>query len=279
MANNDDEGRLADFLSDLSVAVVVALQTHDEEALEELSSELARLETEFAEDQPELATYFQVLRGLVQGEEVDPIAENLVEPYRSGYERVLQELEKEPEVTQSEWLTNLTSLVATTAKHGSREVRVKLEKELVHIAERVPAEETEFHDFIAALRGVLRGEDTRELALKVRPPYREAYQSLLQLLSAEDTTDFTVRTILEKIEHNVTLALSRGDPEVRLAVAEALADIEEKLPEDEPTTYHFRALILGTMALLIDREVPDAVNSLPDPFAETWENIRAAAEQ
>lgn len=281
MTNDNQDVKLADFLSDLSVAVVLALQTHDEAAIEELSDELAEFETETAsENEPELAAYFRVLRGLLQGDDVSQAAEELVEPYRAGYERVLQEIEEAPaEMTVSEWLARVTSIVATTVKRGSDEDRAELEGELAGLARKIGSEETEFHRFMAALRGVLRGEDTRKLALRLQPPYREAYQSLLQLLAADDTTDFAVRAILDRMQHNTVVALTRGDRKLRLAVAEALADIEEKLPEDEATTPHFRLLIVGALALLLEREPPASIDNLPVPFAEVWDNILAASRK
>lgn len=281
MTHNTDDVTLADFLSDISVATVVALQTRDQEAIDVLSSRLTELESEFAEDQPKVAAYFGVLQSTLQGEDVSTAAEKLEEPFRTGYERIVQELEKQEDIseTRSEWVSRLTTIVVTTMRKGSDEDRADLEQELADIAREIPAEEIGFQSFIAALRGVLRDEDARELALELKSPYREAYQSMLQLLTADDTTDFAVHPILDRIQHNTIVTLTQGNERLRFVVAEALADLEEKLPEDEPTTPHFRALILGALALLLDREPPAAVNSLPEPFAEAWQNIVAASQQ
>lgn len=284
MTNNSQNVSLSDFLSDVSVAVVVTLQTQDQAAAGELSDRLAKLETEFAGDQPELATYFGVLHGLLQGDDVSQAAEELVGPYRAGYERILQELEGAPKerpatTSTSEWVANVTSVVATTTKHGSDAERAGLEQELAGFARRMPLEETAFHDFIDTLRGILRGEDTRMSALKLQPPYREAYQSLLQLLAAEDSIDATIRAILDRVQHNTVMALTRGDKKLRQAVADALADIEDILTQDDPTAPHLRSLLAGAQALLLNRKPPASVEKLPDPFAETWQSIVEATQE
>lgn len=279
MTNNKQGNNFADFMSDLAMAVVVALRRGDEGTIEELSDHLAELrKASDASNEPELAAYFSVLHGLLQGEDVSAAAEQLVEPYRAGYERIRQELEESEEDRLSEWLARLTSIVATTTKHGNDAERADVEQALREMAERVPPEDREFHDFLSALRGVLRGKDTRRLMRKLNPPYREAFQSLLQLLATEDTIDFTIRSILDRIEHNTVVALTEGDQALRLAVAEALADVEGVLPEDDPMTPHFRVLIVGTMALLLDRKPHPHVKKLPEPFAGTWQNILAASK-
>ena len=283
MTDTSFDSELAEFLSDLSVAVVIAIQTQEDERIEALSSRLEEIKQAADEaDAPELAAYLDVLRGLVRGEDVDTAAEKLVEPYLWGYERILQELEEGPEssdASSSEWVASMTSLVATTVKSGSEEDRAELERELVRIAGRIPAEETKFHDFIAVLGGVLRGEDTRELGVKLQPPYRQAYHSLLQLLAADDTTEFALQAVLDRVQHNTVVALTQGDRELRLSVAEALADVEERLPEDDPTSPDFRILILGAMALLLDREPPQAVSTLSGTFAETWQSMLQASRK
>jgi|AMFO01.1.fsa_nt_gi hypothetical protein len=280
MTNDSRYTHFADFLSDLSVAVAVALKTHDTATVEDLAGHLAELvEAADESNEAELAAYFGVLHGLLRGEDVTTAAEKLIEPYRTGYERILQELEEEPEEDFSDWLARLTSIVATVVRGGRAEDRAEMEQSFTRLSDHVPPEETEFHDFIAALRAVVRDEDTRALALKLQPPYREAFHSLLQLLAADDTTDFTVHAILDRIQHNTVVALTRGNRALRVSVAEALADIEEKLPEDEPTTIHFRALIVGALALLLEREPPAAVKNLPEPFADAWHNILAASQK
>ncbi|MFQ5854104.1 MAG: hypothetical protein ACE5LU_00460 [Anaerolineae bacterium] len=281
MANETQGTSFADFLSDLSVAVVVALQSRGAATTEELRDHLAELvQAANASNEPQLAAYFDVLHGLLQGDDVTAAAEGLVEPYRAGYERILQELAEEPsEMTLSEWLTQMTTIVVTTARLGSHEDRSRLEQELAGLARKVPSEDTGLQNFLAALRGVLRGEDTREFALRQRPPYREAFHSLLQLLAADDASEFTVHALLDRIQHNTIVALTQRNRELRLVVAEGLADIVEKLPEDGTATDHFRPLIVGALALLLDREPPAAVNTLPEPFAETWRNILAASQK
>ncbi len=291
MADDLRDSTFSDFLSDLSVAVVIALQTQDDERIEALADHLAEMKQAADESEaPDLAAYFKVLRGLVRGEDVATDAEKLVDPYRAGYERIAQELEEKPEVDTGdalppEWLAKVTSLVAATVKRGSEEDRAEVERELASIAQEVQPEERRFHDFMAALRGVLRGEDPHEPAAELQPPYRQAYQSLLQLLAADDTTDFALQAILDRIEHNTIIALTEGDLELRVSVAEALADVaealedlEEKLPEDDASPQQLRALILGAMALLLDRDVPTAVDILSGPFAETWHNIRDTSQ-
>lgn len=285
MTKDTQYTQFADFLSDLSTAVAVALKTQDATMVDELAGHLTELvEAADESDEPELAAYFGVLHDLLHGDDVTTTAEKLVDPYRAGYERILQEMAEEPEedlsdMAMSDWLARLTSIVATVVRGDRAEDRAELEQAFVSMVEQVPAEDTEFHDFIAALQAVVRGEDTPALALKLQPPYREAFHSLLQLLAADDTTDFAVQAILDRIQHNTVVALTQENRELRLSVAEALADVEEKLPEDEPATIHFRALILGALALLLDREPPAAVKNLPDPFAETWQNILAASQK
>ena len=282
MTNDTQHTNFADFLSNLSTAVAVALKTQDATMTDELAGHLTELVKAAGEsNEPELAAYFGVLHGLLHEEDVTAAAARLVDPYRAGYERILQEMAEEPEedlsdITLSDWVARLTSIVATVVRGDKAEDRAELEQAFVSMAEQAPAEDTEFHDFIAALRAVVRGEDTRALALNLQPPYREAFQSLLQLLAAEDTTDFAVQAILDRIQHNTVIALTQGNRELRLSVAEALADVEEKLPEDEPTTIHFRALLLGALALLLEREPPAAVSALPEPFAAAWQDILAA---
>lgn len=280
MTNNKQGTHFADFMSDLAVAVVAALQRGDKGTIDELSDHLAELQkASDASNEPELAAYFSVLHGLLQDEDVSAAAEQLVEPYRAGYERIRQELERSEEDRLSEWLARLTSIVATTTKHGNDAERADVEQALREMAEHVPPEDRGFHDFLVALQGVLRGKDTRKLMLKLKPPYREAFQSLLQLLVTEDAIDVTIRSILDRIEHNTVLALTKRDEALRLAVAEALADIEEVLPENDPTTPHFRVLIVGAMALLLGRKPSRHVKKLPEPFADTWRNILAAAQK
>jgi hypothetical protein len=282
---NSRKPKFSEFLSDVSVEVVIALTTRDARIIKELGDHLTQYEANAkAENEPELAAYFSVLRGLLQGEDVSTEAENLVEPYRWGYNRILQELENETKedvagLQHSEWLVNLTSLVAYTVKHGTDEDRVKLEQELAGLARKVRPEEVEFHDFMAALRSVLRGEDTRKLAIQLQPPYRQAFLSLLQVLATSDATDFVLRSILDRIEHNTITALTQGNDRLRLAVAEALADIEEMLPEDDPATRHLRPLIISALALLLNRKPHRAVKKLPEPYATTWRNILAASKK
>lgn len=276
--------KFSEFLSDLSVEVIVVLTTRDEVAIKELSEELAQYEANAIEaDEPDLATYFRVLNGLLRGEDVSAEAETLVEPFRWGYERILQELEEAPRTylagrSVAEWLTLLTGLVATTAREGSAEERAELEQELIDLAGRISPEERAFHAFIAVLRAVLRGENTQAMAHQLISPFREAYQSLLQLLAAEETPDFALFAILDRIQHNTIVALTQRSRRLRLAVAEALADIEEILPEDDPATPHLRLLILGALALLLERKVPAKINTLPEPFATTWQNIFTASQ-
>jgi len=224
MTNDSQYTQFADFLSNLSIAVAVALKTQDAAMADELAGHLTEL-VEAAEesDEPELAAYFGVLHGLLHEEDVTAAAARLADPYRAGYERILQEMAEEPEedlsdITLSDWVARLTSIVATVVRGDKAEDRAELEQAFVSMAEQAPAEDTEFHDFIAALRAVVHGEDTRALALKLQLPYREAFQSLLQLLAAGDTTDFAVQAILDRIQHNTVIALTQENRELRLSV-------------------------------------------------------------
>ncbi len=283
MKNENQSSELTEFLSDISVGVAFALQWGDPDRIESLAGRLSEIQQKAEKsDEPELALYFQVLHGLLMGEDVTERARGLAGPYRAGYERILRELEEHPpgsgEDTLTDWLTNVTSLVVTTAKYGTHEEREKLAQRLADIGDRASDQETSFQNFIAALCSLLRGEDAHELDPELRSPYREAYQSLLQLLSADDTADFALQSILDRIQHNTSVALEKGDRALRLAVAEALADVEEELPEEEPASHQLRILILGSMALLLDRDVPDRVDSLTGPFAEAWHNIVEASQ-
>lgn len=274
----------ADFLSDISVAVVIALQERDKGRTKMLINRMTELEEKAkAGGDQAAAAYFRILRGLLRGVDVGDAAETLAEPYRSAYQRIEQELGEEAMrgagETSSDWLATLTSIVATTVKHGNKDEKANLERELASIARKAPREEKEFQDFMAVLRNILRGKDTRRLAARLQPPYRQAHQSLLELLAADDSIDFTVLSIIDRIQHNTIVALTKGDRRLQLEVAEALADIEEALPEDDPKSPHFRALMAGAIALLIDRQPPKAVNRLPEPFAEAWEKILEASQQ
>jgi hypothetical protein len=175
-------------------------------------------------------------------------------------------------------LAGVASLVVTTIKQGDAEDHAALEAELAAMAGRVHPEEVDMHNFVAALRGVLQGEDSRRLVVKLRPPYRDAFLSLLQLLSAADTSEFALTNILDRIRHNTIVALTHGNAETRTAIAETLTDLQRKLLANHPAREHLALLIAGAQALLAGKEPPTAVNNLPEPFAETWRIMLAASK-
>jgi hypothetical protein len=272
--------RAPEFLSEISVAVVAALETGDRVGAIRLADRLSNLEARArAEGDENLATYFGALGRLLAGEDATASAANLVEPYRSGYERIRQELDAahREAATSPDWLATLTSIVASTARHGSQQDRHRLEQNLVEIARRNAPGDEGFPPFVDALRAVLRGEDTRQRVVVLQTPYREAFLSLLQILAAEDTTDFTHHALLDRIRHNTIVALLEGNREVQAAVATTLADLVSQLTTDDKG--HLRALLEGAEALLRRQQPPPAVDTLPEPYAGVWHDILTAAEK
>lgn len=271
-----------DFLSEISVAVVAALEADDNAATAKLAGRIANLEARARRTEDEdLAAYFGVLRRLLAGDDPAEAAAALPEPYRSGYERIEQELavgHADPvAVATPDWLASLTSVVASTARHGSREDRLRLEQELGHMAERSLSDDDRFTSFIDALRAVLRGEDTRQQLIGLRPPYRDAFLSLLQILAA-DNADFSRHVLLDRVRHNTIVALTRGNREVRAAVAATLADLSDPLTS-EAGVEDLRTLLNGAQAMLEGRQPSPSVDALPEPYATVWREILAAAEK
>lgn len=71
MTNDAQYTNFADFLSDLSVAVAVALKKEDAATVQELAGHLAELvEAAGESNEPELAAYWDVLAGPLHGEDV-----------------------------------------------------------------------------------------------------------------------------------------------------------------------------------------------------------------
>jgi uncharacterized protein (DUF2267 family) len=272
-----------DFLSEISVAVVAALEADDTAGTTELADRIANLEARArATADEDLAAYFGVLRRLLGGDDPAEAAAALAEPYRSGYERIQHELrvgQDHPAASTSpDWLASLTSVVASTARHGSREDRLRLEQELGNLEERNAGDDLRFRAFVDALRAVLRGEDTRRQVIGLQPPYRDAFLSLLQILAADDSVEFTREALLERVRHNTVVALTQGNREVRAAVAATLAELSQQLT-GETDIEHLRTLLTGSVATLEGRRPSPSVDTLPEPYATVWREILAAAEK
>lgn len=281
-ATNPSRLRSPDFLSRISVAVVAALEAADESAIRHLAERITNLEAKArATQDEELAAYFGVLRRLLTGDDPTPSAAALAEPFRSGYERIHQELQAgqdEPLTPASpDWLASLTSVVAAAVKQGSREDRLRLEEELRAMTATSAASDDRFPPFVDALRALLRGEDTRERVIGLRPPYRDAFLSLLQVLAAE-SADFTREALLDRVRHNTVVALTQGSADVRAAVAATLGDLSQQLVQATDVE-DLHTLLRGAEALLEGRPPSPSVESLPEPYAAVWREIHAAAEK
>ena len=285
MMNPDPRNEVLAFLTEISVDVVLALTSEDQALIETLSRQLQQYRSNaLAKNDPDMATYFEVLHGLLQGEDVSSTADQLTGAYRAGYERILQEIDAAAEMTTeefsfTEWLAEITSLVITTRKLGDEADRTALHNQLAEIGRHVPAEETQLHDFLAAAQAILQGQDTRALVLRLQSPYREAVLSMLQLLSAENTTDFVLQNLLDRIRHNTIVILQQGDAEARAALADSLTDVESKITSTDPAVAYLRPFIQNVRALLRGEEPPAPDYPLPADFAAAWQAILAAAQQ
>lgn len=289
MSSPGTDQSVSEFLSDLSLSVIIAATSGDSDAAKALAQDISRFEKNARKGKErELAAYFRVLRGILLKQNVARHVERLVGPYRAGYDQIIAEIAnasqpssgaETQEISLQDWIASLATAVVTAVKQGAESDRSALVQELDDISGRMHPDDTDFLNYVEMLKAVLAGQDTRRLVIQLVSPYRDAALSMLQLLAATDTSEFALHNILDRIQHNTTVALQQQDIETREAVANSLAALVDKISLNDPTMVYLEPIVAGACALLRGEEPPPTVTNLPEPFATTWQIIQEAADR
>ena len=186
-------------VAQVAAQVSAALSGPDQAARDELESRLAmaqeRLEQQGAP--PGLIPFLAVMRGLLRGQDVTELADELPLSYRAVYAQLIHETRPaegetpgEPggSMTVRQVLDEVTRNVILALTRGTLTQRLRMANTLLAM-QREAADRPDLAgmcDFFLAARILLQGDDPDEMADELRGPFRAKWDEILAAVGEPD---------------------------------------------------------------------------------------------
>jgi hypothetical protein len=180
---------LAVQVANVAAQVSAALQSGDQEARDELGAKLtlARERLEQGDSPPGLLSFVDVMRGLLDGQDVYESAQELPVSYRAVYDQIVEEQEMERsgvDLTVGQVLDEVTTNVLLAMQHGSFDQRRKMADTLLVMEQECSGRPdlAALIDFLSASRMLLKGGDLLGITEQLVEPYRGRWNEMLSTI-------------------------------------------------------------------------------------------------
>jgi hypothetical protein len=186
----DAQGRatvdLALQVANVAAQVSAAMRANNPDKRDELRAQLAlaqgRLEEQGAP--PGLIPFLTVMQGLLQGEDVSPLVDELPTSYRAVYQQLVDELQMEDAdgvLTLREVLDEVTHNVIVAMVRGTFDQKRRMADTLLAMQEesRSRPDLAALRDLLQAARLLLLGEDPTPVADRLHGPFLEHWETIL----------------------------------------------------------------------------------------------------
>ena len=195
-APTDAESRakidLALQVAHVAAQVSAAMRANNQDVRDDLQVQLAlaaaRLEEQGAP--PGLIPFLRVMQGLLQGEDVSPLAGELPASSRAVYQQLVDELdveEAEGTLTVREVLDEVTHNVIVAMVRGTHDQKRRMADTLLAMEQesRGRPDLAALRDLLQAARLLLLGEDPAPVADRLRGPFREHWEAILDAVQGQ----------------------------------------------------------------------------------------------
>jgi len=180
---------LATQVANVAAQVCVAVRSGDQGRCVELEAKLALARERLAERgaPPGLIPFIDVVRGLLQGQDVSGRVHDLPMSYRAVCEQIVDDLgteKQEEELTVRKVMDEISQNVILAMKRGTFDHRRRMADTLLtmEVESRKRPDLTALIDFLAAARILLKGGDPSPIEAQLIGPFRERWDQILDAL-------------------------------------------------------------------------------------------------
>jgi hypothetical protein len=180
---------LAMQVAHIAAQVTTVLRSGDPEKRAALEDKLVLARDRLQRDgaPPGLVPFIEVMRGLLQDQDVSALASDLPGSYRAVYEQIVDEVksrDEEGELTVREVLDEVAYNVILAMERGTYHQRRMMANTLLRM-ERESSRRPDLHsliEFLQAAQALLQEEDVSPFEERLRGPFREKWDQVLEAL-------------------------------------------------------------------------------------------------